>query len=74
MLWNPQEEKTKKERRDTFAPLTQLPEGADPDDYIGRRFSERRMHRKTLTAFCRENSFIYRRNYIYREILIQEED
>lgn len=29
-----QEEKTKKERRDTFAPLTQLPEGANPDNYI----------------------------------------
>ena len=29
-----QDEKTKRERLDKFAPLTQLPEGADPDDYI----------------------------------------
>lgn len=29
-----QDEKTKRERPDIFAPLTQLPEGADPEDYI----------------------------------------
>lgn len=29
-----QNEKNKREKPDIFAPLTQLPEGADPDDYI----------------------------------------
>ena len=29
-----QEEKTKRERKDSFAPIRKLPEGADPEDYI----------------------------------------